>query len=158
MVTPDHLCPWGVKAKDLLKRNGHEVEDHNLESKDANVAYRKEHGYNETPQISIEGKHLGGYDALREHLGLKPDPKERKTYQPVVHACWTYFGHPMSSVPLHGPMVNPLCSISYPKSPRSCRSLFTPHRCQPTTGYFIACGTLTQWIARKSPGDSWSLR
>ena len=32
MVTPRHLCPWGVKTKDLLRRNGYEVEDHHLGS------------------------------------------------------------------------------------------------------------------------------
>ena len=84
MVTPDHLCPWGVKAIDLLRRNGHEVEDNHLKSKDANQAYKEENGYDETPQIWIEGEHIGGYDALREHLGLGPDPKEGETYQPVL--------------------------------------------------------------------------
>ncbi|MCG8601439.1 MAG: glutaredoxin [Verrucomicrobiales bacterium] len=84
MVTPDHLCPWGVKALDLLRRNGFEVEDNHLESMDANKAYKEEQGYDETPQIWIEGEHIGGYDALREHLGMKPDPKEGETYQPVL--------------------------------------------------------------------------
>ncbi|MDP0495195.1 MAG: glutaredoxin [Verrucomicrobiota bacterium JB024] len=84
MVTPDHLCPWGIKALDLLKRSGYEVEDHHLKTMDANEAYKKEHGYDETPQIFIEGEHLGGYDHLREHLGKDPDPKEGETYQPVI--------------------------------------------------------------------------
>jgi len=84
MVTPDHLCPWGIKAHDLLKRSGYKIDDHHLESQDANKAYKKEHGYDETPQIFINGEHLGGYDALREHLGKGPDPKEGKTYQPVI--------------------------------------------------------------------------
>lgn len=84
MVTPDHLCPWGVKAIDLLRRNGFEIEDNHLESMDANKAYKEEHGYDETPQIWIEGEHIGGYDALREYLGMKPDPKEGETYQPVL--------------------------------------------------------------------------
>jgi glutaredoxin/uncharacterized membrane protein YphA (DoxX/SURF4 family) len=84
MVTPDHLCPWGIKALDLLKRNGYEIEDRHLETKEANKAYKEEHGYEETPQIWIEGGHIGGYDQLREHLGLGADPKEGKTYQPVI--------------------------------------------------------------------------
>ncbi len=84
MVTPEHLCPWGIKAIDLLRRNDYEIDDHHLESMDANKEYKKEHGYDETPQIFIEGDHLGGYDALRKHLGKGPDPKEGKTYQPVV--------------------------------------------------------------------------
>lgn len=84
MVTPKHLCPWGIKALDLLKRNGFEVDDHHLETKESNAAYKEENGYDETPQIFIEGKNIGGYDQLREHLGLGPDPKEGETYQPVV--------------------------------------------------------------------------
>ncbi len=83
MVTPDHLCPWGIKAKDLLKRNGYEVDDHHLTSKEENANYKKEHGYEETPQIFI-GADRYTYDSLREHLGKKPDPKEGDTYQPVV--------------------------------------------------------------------------
>lgn len=103
MVTPKHLCPWGIKAFDLLKRNGYEIEDRHLETKDANKAYKEEHGYDETPQIFIEGERIGGYDQLREHLGLGPDPKEGKTYQPVLAvfavtfpmalaACWAMLG------------------------------------------------------------------
>jgi glutaredoxin/uncharacterized membrane protein YphA (DoxX/SURF4 family) len=103
MVAPDHLCPWGIKAKDLLNRSGYEIEDHHLKSQAANKAYKKEHGYDETPQIFIEGKHVGGYDALREHLGKGPDPKEGDTYQPVIAvfsvtllmaltSCWAMYG------------------------------------------------------------------
>ncbi|MEP2775637.1 MAG: glutaredoxin [Luteolibacter sp.] len=84
LVTPDHLCPWGLKAYDLLKRNGYEIEDHHFETSDAAKAYKEEHGYSETPQIFIDGERIGGYDQLREHLGLGPDPKEGKTYQPVL--------------------------------------------------------------------------
>ena len=84
MVTPDHLCPWGIKAWDLLKRHGYEIEDHHLETMEANKHYKEEHGVDETPQIYIGDKHLGGYDDLREHLGLGPDPKEGKTYQPII--------------------------------------------------------------------------
>jgi glutaredoxin/uncharacterized membrane protein YphA (DoxX/SURF4 family) len=84
MVTPDHFCPWGIKAWDLLKRNGYAVTDKHLESMEANKRYKEENSYDETPQIFIDSKHLGGYDDLREHLGLGPDPKEGKTYQPIM--------------------------------------------------------------------------
>lgn len=92
MVTPKHLCPWGVKAKDLLKRNGFSVDDHHLKSKQANEAYKKEHGYDETPQVFISGKHVGGYDQLRKHLGKGPDPKEGDTYQPIIAVFAVSFG------------------------------------------------------------------
>ncbi len=84
MVTPDHLCPWGIKALDLLKRNGFKVVDHHLESKSANKQYKEGNNVDETPQIFIDGERLGGYDQLREHLGMGPDPKEGDTYQPVI--------------------------------------------------------------------------
>ena len=84
MVTPDHLCPWGIKALDLLKRNGFKVTDHHLETLEANRQYKDENGVDETPQIFIEGERIGGYDALREYLGLGPDPSEGPTYRPVV--------------------------------------------------------------------------
>ncbi|MGB0743923.1 MAG: MauE/DoxX family redox-associated membrane protein [Opitutales bacterium] len=84
IVTPDHLCPWGIKGKDLLKRHGYEVEDHHLNSMDEDKAFKDKHDVDETPQVWIEDKHIGGYDALRELLGLGPDPKEGETYQPVL--------------------------------------------------------------------------
>ena len=84
MVTPDHLCPWGIKALDLLKRNDYGVNDHHLETKEANQQYKEDNDVDETPQIFVEGERLGGYDKLREHLGLGPDPKEGETYQPVA--------------------------------------------------------------------------
>jgi glutaredoxin len=84
LVTPDHFCPWGIKAIDLLRRNGYDIDDNHLESSEANQAFKEQHNVDETPQIWIEGEHIGGYDALREHLGLGPDPKEGKTYQPVL--------------------------------------------------------------------------
>ncbi|MDP0491716.1 MAG: glutaredoxin [Verrucomicrobiota bacterium JB023] len=84
MVTPDHLCPWGVKALDLLKRHHFAVEDQHLTSQEANEKAKKENGWEETPQIWIGGDRIGGYDALREHLGMRPDPKEGTTYQPII--------------------------------------------------------------------------
>lgn len=104
MVSPDHLCPWGVKTRDLLNRRGFEIEDHHLESSEAAEEYKKEHGFDETPQIWIEGEHIGGYDELREHFGMSPDPKKGETYQPVIAvfavaflmaltACWAIQGH-----------------------------------------------------------------
>src|SRR6056297_1396858 len=34
MVMPDHLCPYGLKSKDLLERQGYDLEDHPLESRE----------------------------------------------------------------------------------------------------------------------------
>lgn len=84
MVTPDHLCPWGIKAKDLLEREGYEIEDQHLDSMEANKVYKEDNGYAETPQIFIEGESIGGYEDLRKHLGMELEESEGKTYQPVI--------------------------------------------------------------------------
>lgn len=97
MVTPDHLCPWGIKALDILRRKGFRIDDQHLESQEANERYKEENGYDETPQVWIEDKHIGGYDALREHFDMKPDPKEGKSYQPVIAVFAVAFGMALST-------------------------------------------------------------
>ncbi len=34
MVMPEHTCPYGLKAKDLLRREGYSVEDHWLRTRE----------------------------------------------------------------------------------------------------------------------------
>lgn len=69
MVMPDHLCPYGLKAKDLLERRGFIVEDHHLKTPEETEAFKKEHGVDTTPQTFIGEERIGGYDDLREHFG-----------------------------------------------------------------------------------------
>lgn len=84
MVMDNHLCPYGLKAKDLLRRQGFTVEDKWLTSREATDAFKAEHGVKTTPQTFIGGERVGGYDDLRRYLG-KPvaDPKAT-TYKPVI--------------------------------------------------------------------------
>jgi len=83
MVMPGHTCPYGLKAKDLLKRSGF-VEDHHLETRPEVDAFKSEHKVATTPQIFIGEERIGGYDDLRRFLG-KPvaDPKA-PSYRPVI--------------------------------------------------------------------------
>lgn len=85
LVTPDHVCPYGLKAVDLLEREGFEVEDHHLESKDEAERFKAKHGVQTTPQIWIGSERVGGYDELRVHLG-KDEAADAggTTYRPVV--------------------------------------------------------------------------
>ena len=73
---PHHTCPYGLKAKDLLRHSGYEVEDRHLTTREQTDAFKAEHGVATTPQVFIEGTRVGGYDDLRRFLG-KPvaDPK-----------------------------------------------------------------------------------
>jgi glutaredoxin len=84
MVMPNHTCPYGLKAKDLLERSGYEVEDRHLTTRERTDTFKAEHGVPTTPQIFIRGERIGGYDELRRFLG-KPvaDPKAT-SYRPVV--------------------------------------------------------------------------
>jgi glutaredoxin len=84
MVMPHHTCPYGLKAKDLLRRSGYEVEDHHLTTRERVDAFKAEHGVATTPQVFIGGERIGGYDDLRRFL-RKPvvDPKAT-SYRPVV--------------------------------------------------------------------------
>ena len=34
MHTSEHICPYGLRSKDLLERKGFEVEDHKLKSRE----------------------------------------------------------------------------------------------------------------------------
>ena len=53
MVMPDHTCPYGLKSKDLLERQGFEVEDHHLTTREETDAFKAEHDVETTPQSFI---------------------------------------------------------------------------------------------------------
>jgi glutaredoxin len=84
MVMPDHMCPYGLKSKDLLERQGFEVEDHHLTTREETEAFKAEHGVETTPQAFIGGERVGGYDALREHFGQDVPEEGDTSYQPVI--------------------------------------------------------------------------
>jgi glutaredoxin len=84
MVMPDHICPFGLKARDLLKRRGYAIDDHWLKTRAETDAFKAEHGVKTTPQIFIDGARIGGYDDLRRFFGLKVKDPEAVSYQPVV--------------------------------------------------------------------------
>ena len=84
MVMDDHTCPYGLKARDLLRRKGYTVEDHHLTTREATDAFKAEHGVATTPQTFIDGKRIGGYDDLRRFLGLKVADPKATTYQPII--------------------------------------------------------------------------
>ena len=68
MVLPDHTCPFGVHAKELLEQAGYEIEEHILRSRDEVDAFEEEQGVDATPQVFIDGERIGGSDALQDYL------------------------------------------------------------------------------------------
>jgi len=91
MVMHDHVCPFGLKSKDLLEREGWEVEDHWLTTREETDAFQDKHDVDTTPQTFIGGERIGGYDELREYFGKPvPDP-EATSYRPVIAIFATAF-------------------------------------------------------------------
>ncbi|AOF97892.1 glutaredoxin family protein [Sphingobium sp. RAC03] len=84
MVMPDHICPYGIKARWLLKRRGYQVEDHWLTSRAETDAFKATHDVKTTPQIFIDGQRIGGHDDLRRFLGLKLRDPDATSYVPVL--------------------------------------------------------------------------
>jgi glutaredoxin len=84
MVMPGHVCPYGLKALDLLKRKGLRVEDRPLTTRDQVDAFKAEHQVPTTPQAFIGGRRVGGYDDLRRHFGLKVAEPGATSYRPVI--------------------------------------------------------------------------
>ncbi|WP_284261153.1 MauE/DoxX family redox-associated membrane protein [Roseicyclus amphidinii] len=86
MVMPDHLCPYGLKSKDLLERQGYEVEDHPLRTREETQAFMDRLGVETTPQTFIGGERIGGHDDLRIHFGIDPPEEEQSDtrYTPVI--------------------------------------------------------------------------
>ena len=86
MVMEQHLCPFGLKSKDLLERQGYLVEDHHLTTREETDAFMAKEGVETTPQTFIDGERIGGFDDLRVHFGLdKPKEEQSDTsYQPVI--------------------------------------------------------------------------
>jgi glutaredoxin len=68
MVLPDHTCPFGVRAKQLLEENGYTVDDRVLQSRQEVDAFEEEQGVDTTPQVFIDDERIGGSDDLERYL------------------------------------------------------------------------------------------
>lgn len=84
MVMDKHVCPYGLKARHLLQRQGYIIEDHWLRTREETDAFKVEHGVKTTPQTFIGGKRIGGYDDVRRHFGKTVADPKATTYTPVA--------------------------------------------------------------------------
>ncbi|MFP5077162.1 MauE/DoxX family redox-associated membrane protein [Rhizobium sp. YIM 134829] len=84
MVMDKHICPYGLKARHLLQREGYQVEDNWLRTREDVDAFKAAHDVKTTPQVFIDGQRIGGYDDTRRFFGKTvPDPKAT-SYRPVL--------------------------------------------------------------------------
>lgn len=84
MVMDKHVCPYGIKSKWLLEREGYAVEDHHLTTREQTDAFKREHGVETTPQTFIAGRRIGGYTDLRAHFGKPLPAPDATSYRPVL--------------------------------------------------------------------------
>lgn len=84
MVMPGHTCPYGLKAKDLLRRAGYEIDDRHLTTRDETDTFKAQHGVATTPQVFIGGERIGGHDDLRRFLGRPVNDPKATSYRPVI--------------------------------------------------------------------------
>jgi len=84
MVMPEHLCPSGLKAVNLLKRHGFEIDDRWLKSRAETDSFKAEQGVATTPQVFIDGRRIGGYDDLRRHFGKPVPAAGTLSYRPII--------------------------------------------------------------------------
>jgi glutaredoxin len=68
MVLPDHVCPFGVRAKELLEGSGFDVDDHALTTREQVEAFKDEHQVTTTPLVFIDGEAIGGCDEVEDYL------------------------------------------------------------------------------------------
>ena len=72
MVLPDHVCPYGVHALQLLQQAGFAVDDRILATRIEVDALEEELGVDTTPQIFIGEERIGGAEELEAWLERTP--------------------------------------------------------------------------------------
>jgi glutaredoxin len=68
MILPDHTCPYGVRAKELLQQSGFDVDDRILGSREEVESFKAEHDISTTPLIFIGETCVGGCSDLERYL------------------------------------------------------------------------------------------
>jgi glutaredoxin len=83
MSTPEHECPWGLKAVKLLQERGLNFEDIKLRSREEIDNFKAKYQVATTPQIFVDSERVGGYTDLADRLSVTPVQMET-SYTPVV--------------------------------------------------------------------------
>lgn len=77
MVLPDHVCPFGVRAKQMLEEAGYQVDDRPLTSREQVDAFKEEHNLRTTPLVFIGEERIGGSDDLESWLAERTSAANR---------------------------------------------------------------------------------
>lgn len=72
MVLPDHVCPFGVRAKEHLEAGGFEIDERILRTREEVSAIQKAFDMSTTPVVLIDGELIGGSQELKAYLAEEP--------------------------------------------------------------------------------------
>ncbi|MEO6579923.1 MAG: glutaredoxin [Sphingomicrobium sp.] len=72
MVLPEHTCPFGVRAKQMLEQAGYEVDDQQLTTREEVEAFKEKERVMTTPVTFIDGQRLATSEDLEEFLANAP--------------------------------------------------------------------------------------
>ncbi|MDT0581557.1 MauE/DoxX family redox-associated membrane protein [Brumicola blandensis] len=84
METSEHICPFGLRAKDLLLRHGYDLDDRVLSTKEESENLKQNLGVKTTPQVVINDERVGGFEELQKYLGKKIYSNNLFRYFPVI--------------------------------------------------------------------------
>ena len=68
MKLPDHECPYGIRARQMLEQAGYDVDDRLLTSREQVEEFKEEQGVATTPIIFIGDERIDGSDELAAWL------------------------------------------------------------------------------------------
>lgn len=77
MDLPGYTCGYGTAARDLLRRENFEIEEHILRTRRATDAFKDKHHITTTPLVFIDGVKIGGFTDLKKHLKAKKGKPKR---------------------------------------------------------------------------------
>lgn len=68
MKLPDHECPYGLLAKQMLEEAGIPFQERVLTSREEVDAFENEQGVETTPQVFVGDQRIGGSEELASYL------------------------------------------------------------------------------------------
>ncbi|HEY4560184.1 MAG TPA: hypothetical protein VIG54_05535 [Lysobacter sp.] len=71
MVLPDHVCPFGLRALELLENAGYDIDDRPLRSREETDAFKAEHDLDTTPLVFVGEERIGGARELEAWLAAR---------------------------------------------------------------------------------------
>ena len=76
---PNYTCGFGTAARNLLRKEKFQIEEHILRTRRETDAFKDRHHITTTPLIFIDGVKIGGLTDLKKHLKVqRPKPKRFK--------------------------------------------------------------------------------